>query len=38
MKWPQAPVVVLAVHALNLTNLEASTAVSGALDGEQKQM
>lgn len=31
VKWPQAPVVVLAVHALYLTYLEASTAVSGAL-------
>lgn len=37
VKWPQAPVVVLAVHALNLTDLEASTAVSGALNEEQKQ-
>lgn len=31
VKRPQAPVVVLAVHALNLTDLEASAAVSGAL-------
>lgn len=31
VKWPQAPVVVLAVHALNLADLKASTAVPGAL-------
>lgn len=31
VKWPQAPVMVHAVHALNLTNLETSTAVSRAL-------
>lgn len=37
VKRPQTPMVVLAVHALDLTDLEASTAVSGALNGEQKQ-
>lgn len=37
VKGSQAPVMVPAVHALNLPDLEASAAVSGTLCGEQKQ-
>ena len=36
MKWPQAPVVP-AVHTLNLPDLEAPAAVSGALYGEREK-
>jgi hypothetical protein len=37
VKWPQIPVVIPAVHTLNLTDLKASAAVSGTLYGDQKQ-
>lgn len=36
MKWPQAPVISV-VHTLNLSDLEAPAAVSGALDGKREK-